>query len=90
MSAVAAIVALPVAALTIWALLRNGLGGRLVATPSGDRWHEHETPLFGGVGIFLGLLAGIGACLLAGAIESPERRPCSRAWAARPPCSHSA
>ena len=69
MSAVAAIVALPVAALTIWALLRNGLGGRLVATPSGDRWHEHETPSFGGVGIFLGLLAGIGACLLAGAIE---------------------
>ena len=69
MSAVAAIVALPVAALTIWALLRNGLGGRLVATPSGDRWHEQETPLFGGVGIFLGLLAGVGACLLAGAIE---------------------
>jgi UDP-GlcNAc:undecaprenyl-phosphate GlcNAc-1-phosphate transferase len=69
MSAVAAIVALPVAALTIWALLRYGLGGRLVATPSGDRWHEHETPLFGGVGIFLGLLAGVGACLLAGAIE---------------------
>ena len=69
MSAVAAIVALPVAALTIWALLRNGLGGRFVATPSADRWHEQETPSFGGVGIFLGLLAGIGACLLAGAIE---------------------
>ena len=69
MSAVAAIVAFPVAAMTIWALLRNGLGGRLVATPSGDRWHEQETPLFGGVGIFLGLLAGVGACLLTGAIE---------------------
>ena len=69
MSAVAAIVAFPVAALTIWALLRNGLGGRFVAIPSGYRWHEHETPSFGGVGIFLGLLAGVGACLLAGAIE---------------------
>jgi UDP-GlcNAc:undecaprenyl-phosphate GlcNAc-1-phosphate transferase len=69
MSAVAAIVAFPVAALTIWALLRNGLGGRLVATPSGDRWHVQDTPLFGGVGIFLGLLAGVGACLAVGAID---------------------
>src|SRR5262245_57351415 len=69
MSAVAAIVAFPVAALTIWALLRNGLGGRLVATPSDHRWHQQETPIFGGVGIFLGLLAGIGTCLLTGAID---------------------
>ncbi len=69
MSAVAAIVAFPVAALTIWVLLRNGLGGRFVATPSDDRWHEQDTPSFGGVGIFLGLLAGIGACLLTGAVD---------------------
>ena len=69
MSAVAAIVALPVAALTIWLLLRTGLGRRIVATPSDDRWHEQETPTFGGVGIFLGLLSGIGACLAIGAIE---------------------
>jgi UDP-GlcNAc:undecaprenyl-phosphate/decaprenyl-phosphate GlcNAc-1-phosphate transferase len=69
MSAVAAIVALPVAALTIWGLLRTGLGGRLVATPSDHRWHAHETPSFGGVGIFLGLLAGVGACLLTRAID---------------------
>src|SRR5262245_415947 len=69
MSAVAAIIAFPVAALTIWVLLRNGLGGRFVAAPSDQRWHQHETPSFGGVGIFLGLLAGIGACLLAGAID---------------------
>ena len=69
MSAVAAIVAFPVAALTIWLLLRNGLGGRFVAAPSDQRWHQHETPIFGGVGIFLGLLAGIGACLLTGAID---------------------
>jgi UDP-GlcNAc:undecaprenyl-phosphate/decaprenyl-phosphate GlcNAc-1-phosphate transferase len=69
MSAVAAIVAFPVAALTIWVLLRTGVGRRIVATPSGDRWHEQETPSFGGVGIFLGLLAGIGACLIAGTVE---------------------
>ena len=69
MSAVAAIVALPVAALTIWLLLRAGLGRRIVATPSGDRWHAEETPSFGGVGIFLGLLAGIGACLAVDAID---------------------
>jgi UDP-GlcNAc:undecaprenyl-phosphate GlcNAc-1-phosphate transferase len=69
MSAAAAAVALPVAALTIWALLRTGLGLRIVARPSGDRWSEHDTPTFGGIGIFLGLLAGIGACLASGAIE---------------------
>ena len=69
MSAVAALVALPVAALTIWALLRTRLGRRIVATPSDARWHKQETPSFGGVGIFLGLLAGIGACLVVGALE---------------------
>jgi UDP-GlcNAc:undecaprenyl-phosphate/decaprenyl-phosphate GlcNAc-1-phosphate transferase len=69
MSAAAAVVALPVAALTIWALLRTGLGQRIVARPSGDRWHEHDTPTFGGIGIFLGLVAGIGACLATGAVE---------------------
>jgi len=60
MSALAAIVAFPVAALTIWGLLRTSLGGRLVATPSGDRWHERPTPTFGGVGIYFGLAAGVG------------------------------
>ena len=68
MSAVAAIVAFPVAALTIWALLRNGLGGPC-RSPLRRPLAQHETPSFGGVGIFLGLLAGIGACFLAGAIE---------------------
>jgi UDP-GlcNAc:undecaprenyl-phosphate GlcNAc-1-phosphate transferase len=72
MSAVAAIVALPVAGLTIWMLLHSSLGNRLVATPSGDRWHERPTPTFGGVGIYLGLVAGIGLCLAADAVE-PSR-----------------
>jgi UDP-GlcNAc:undecaprenyl-phosphate GlcNAc-1-phosphate transferase len=72
MSAIAAAIAFPVAALTIWALLRSALQRRIVATPSGDRWHEHATPAFGGIGIYLGLLAGIGAGLATGAVE-PSR-----------------
>ena len=69
MSALAAIVAFPVAALTIWALLRTSVGRRFVAQPSGDRWHESATPSFGGIGIYAGLVAGIAACLLAGKID---------------------
>ena len=69
MNAIAAVAALSVAALTIYGLLRAGVGGRLVADPSGARWHTRSTPLFGGVGIFLGLLAGAGAAVAAGATD---------------------
>ena len=69
MSAVAAIAALPVSAVVIWALLRTGTA-RLVAAPRGDRWHEHETPLVGGVGIFVGLAAGISAAVATGAVHA--------------------
>jgi UDP-GlcNAc:undecaprenyl-phosphate/decaprenyl-phosphate GlcNAc-1-phosphate transferase len=68
-NAIAAAAALPVAALVLAGLLRAGVGGRLVAAPSGERWHERATPTFGGVGIFLGLLAGAGAALAFGAVE---------------------
>jgi UDP-GlcNAc:undecaprenyl-phosphate/decaprenyl-phosphate GlcNAc-1-phosphate transferase len=68
-SAAATIVAAPVASLVLWGLLRSQLGARLVAHPSGERWHERATPMFGGVGIFLGLLGGLGAGLAAGAVE---------------------
>jgi len=68
-NAIAAVAALPVAALVLAGLLRAGVGGRLVAAPSGERWHERATPTFGGVGIFAGLLAGAGAALAAGAVE---------------------
>ncbi len=43
--------------------------GRLQALPSDERWHDRPTPIFGGVGIFAGLIAGIGAAVLTGAIE---------------------
>ena len=69
MNAIAAAAALPVAALVLAALLRAGVGGRLVAAPSGERWHERATPSFGGVGIFVGLLAGLVSALAAGAVE---------------------
>jgi UDP-GlcNAc:undecaprenyl-phosphate GlcNAc-1-phosphate transferase len=69
-NAIAAVAALSVAALTISLLLRAGVGGRLVADPSGERWHTRTTPTFGGVGIFLGLLAGTGAAVAVGATDA--------------------
>ena len=70
MNAIAAVAGLSVAALTLAALLRANLTGRLVAAPSGERWHERTTPVFGGVGIFAGLVAGIGAALAVGAVDA--------------------
>ncbi|MEX2647215.1 MAG: hypothetical protein WD249_13215, partial [Gaiellaceae bacterium] len=60
MTAALAVIALPATALVIAALLRSPLTRRVVATPSGDRWHEHATPALGGVGLFAGLVAGVG------------------------------
>ena len=70
MNAIAAVAATSVAALTLYVLLRAGVGGRLVADPSGERWHERSTPVFGGVGIFLGLVAGIAAAIGVGATDA--------------------
>jgi UDP-GlcNAc:undecaprenyl-phosphate/decaprenyl-phosphate GlcNAc-1-phosphate transferase len=69
-NAIAAVAATSVAALTLLVLLRAGVGGRLVADPSGERWHASSTPVFGGVGIFLGLVAGIAAAVLVGATDA--------------------
>ena len=70
MTAVAALVALPASLLTIGLLLRAPIARRVVAAPSADRWHRHDTPLFGGVGIFAGLLAGVGMALLTGSVHA--------------------
>src|SRR5919197_569539 len=69
MSAALATFALPAAALATWALIRSPLGRRVVAEPRGDRWHERQTPLLGGIGLFAGLLVGVGAALAADALE---------------------
>ena len=69
MDALVAIAAFPVTAAVLWALLRSPLGARLVAVPTGERWHEQETPTFGGVGIFAGFVAGVLLALAVGAVE---------------------
>jgi UDP-GlcNAc:undecaprenyl-phosphate GlcNAc-1-phosphate transferase len=70
-SAAVTIAALPVAASVLWVLLRSsGLAGRLVAHPTGERWHDAPTPTFGGVGIAAGLFAGVGCAIAAGAVDT--------------------
>ncbi|HEX5584435.1 hypothetical protein [Gaiella sp.] len=70
MEAAITLAALPVASGVLWALLRSpSLGGRLVAHPSGARWHDRPTPLFGGVGIAAGLVSGVLLAVATGAVD---------------------
>ncbi|MGI8422369.1 MAG: hypothetical protein ACR2MU_08980, partial [Gaiellaceae bacterium] len=69
MSALAALAAFPAAAAVIWATLHTRIAGRVVAAPSDERWHTEATPSLGGVGIFLGILACIGAALAVGGVD---------------------
>ena len=68
METIVTIAALPVTFAVLWALLRSRIGDRLVAVPSGERWHEQPTPTFGGVGIYVGFVAGVLAALAAAAV----------------------
>ena len=68
MSAVVCLVASPIAAFVIWALLRSPAVGRVVAAPRGDRWHERTTPTLGGVGIFAGFAAAVLLAVAVGAV----------------------
>ena len=71
MSAAVTVVALPVASLVLWALLRSpSIGGRLVALPSGERWHGRVTPTFGGVGIAAGVAVALALAVAGGAVEA--------------------
>ena len=67
MKALAAIAAFPASAATIWLLLRTPLAIRIAAAPREDRWHERTTPMFGGIGIFAGLVTGVGVAVAVGA-----------------------
>ncbi len=69
-TAAATIAALPAAFLVLRGLLRTpSLAEHLVAHPTGERWHDSATPTFGGVGLFAGLLVGVAAAVLTGALE---------------------
>ena len=68
MSAAAALIAYPVAALVLYVLLRSSIAEHFVARPREDRWHKRATPYFGGVGIFAGFAAGILAAVAVGAV----------------------
>jgi UDP-GlcNAc:undecaprenyl-phosphate GlcNAc-1-phosphate transferase len=72
-TALAAIAALPACAAVIYALLRTPLATRIMAAPSGDRWHERATPTLGGVGIFAGFLVGIAVAAATGQVDLDER-----------------
>ena len=69
MSAAAALVAYPVAALVLYLLLRSSAAQRFSAPPREDRWHDRATPYLGGVGIFAGFAVGVGAAVAVGAIS---------------------
>ena len=64
MSTVAAFAALPAAALGVWVLLHSSLSRNLERRPEAGRWRTAATPLVGGIGIYLGLVAGTGLALL--------------------------
>jgi UDP-GlcNAc:undecaprenyl-phosphate GlcNAc-1-phosphate transferase len=69
-TAAATIAALPAAWLVLRGLLRSpSLADRLVAHPTDERWHDRATPTFGGVGIFAGLVVGVVAAVVTGAVE---------------------
>ena len=63
------LVAFPLTLATLWAILRSPFAHRLVAVPTGERWHEQETPTFGGVGIFLGFTGAALLALATGAVD---------------------
>src|SRR3954454_1808979 len=74
MSAAAALVAYPVAALVLYVLLHSSIAQRFVARPREDRWHKRATPYLGGVGIFAGFAAGIAVALAVGAVPGAHEQ----------------
>jgi UDP-GlcNAc:undecaprenyl-phosphate GlcNAc-1-phosphate transferase len=66
----AAAAAFPAAAAVIWVTLRSRLARRVVAAPTGERWHTTVTPSLGGVGIFAGLLGGVALAVSVHAVRS--------------------
>ena len=72
MSALVSAIAFPVCGAVIWTVLRTPLGARLAAKPSSERWHTRETPALGGIGVFAGILAGVGLAIAVGAVGGSD------------------
>ena len=71
--ATVALIAFPVAVVSIALLLRSPLARWLVSRPSTERWSAHTTPALGGIGIYLGVACGTLAAVAAGATHlGPE------------------
>ena len=68
MNAIVAIVAFFATAAALQLLLRSRAGGRLVAVPTDERWHEQPTPTFGGIGIYAGFLVAVLVALALGSV----------------------
>nr|MBA3718068.1 hypothetical protein [Actinomycetota bacterium] len=69
MIALVSAIAFPVAAAVIWVALRSPLAAWLAAKPTSERWHTRETPALGGIGVFAGILAGVGLAIAVGAVD---------------------
>ncbi|MDX6504826.1 MAG: hypothetical protein QOE29_1951, partial [Gaiellaceae bacterium] len=72
MASTVALIAFPVAVVSIALLLRSPLARWLVSRPSGERWSPQTTPTLGGVGIYLGVTLGSLAAVAAGATNLGE------------------
>ncbi|MEX2211330.1 MAG: hypothetical protein WD689_06150 [Gaiellaceae bacterium] len=72
MTALPALVALPVAAAVILALLRSPAAQWLVKAPEADRWRQEAKPLIGGIGIFAGIVVALALAAANGGFE-PSR-----------------
>src|SRR5689334_20497650 len=72
MSALVSAIAFPVCAAVIWIALRTPLAERLTVRVSSRRWHTRETPALGGIGIYAGILAGVGLAIAVGAVSGSE------------------
>ena len=62
------LVALPVSALVVWAILRSPLAGAVVPAVIRGRGHDRATPSVGGIGLNAGIFAGVGLAALLGAV----------------------
>jgi UDP-GlcNAc:undecaprenyl-phosphate GlcNAc-1-phosphate transferase len=71
-TALPALVALPVSAAVIFALLHSPVARLLVKEPQGDRWRMVATPVVGGLGIFAGILVALIVAAARGGFEPSQ------------------